>query len=684
MINNFKNIGQSILAQDSYYEANDLIEKRKKFLFHQSLMPYEKQDKNMDVILNGRAICLNFDLEKKQFEFKMSNEELIEENREYFFGFKLGAPKDKKKFLITNNIETFYSALFRESLEYLSDKKSKNISKQWFEDNISEDYKKLLSEIFYNFYTKGKLKVQKGNKKVEDYYLNFNILCEKQREIIQSILTKYKTENKEITINELYNRFLNKYFFNAESKDIKNFSSIFLILINNQHIVNYENGKYRNDYINTCYYDLIERFFTEKSKKNKQCHICKNSTDVIQDIPLSMKFYGTTNVLNFENVSSSNAYKSFAICNDCLVEVLTGMKFIEHKFDEYMFDMNCYLIPLTETQKQFDYKIYKGIVKVFKTYKSKYKNEIEQLQFALKKANKKDANFDLMFYNSPPGSQLFDILKYISNIELKKLIPKLEMFDEMSEKYLLDKIGKTNNSLTLNDLRYYLFPSFLSHKNPDFNVYGKNLLNFLESFLTDNKINYNNLVSSFIRIFHKRLNRDNVDILSAFKMVLTLKMFSNFKILKKGGIMNKGKFISEISKKEYQEFFDTHSDIYGDNAFRQGLFLLGTVISKIKFAQKGKSSNILKKLNFDGIPSRRIPNMVNQVRDFANIYKKKVYEEPGIWGNILDRLQGIENSKMKPDEIVFYILTGISFVDYLGMKFAYEKTINEVKTNEGE
>ena len=147
--------------------------------------------------------------------------------------------------------------------------------------------------------------------------------------------------------------------------------------------------------------------------------------------------------------------------------------------------------------------------------------------------------------------------------------------------------------------------------------------------------------------------------------------------------MDTGKSITEVLKKEYQDFFDVHIDVYGDNAYKQGLFLLGTVISKIKYAQKEKSSNFLKKLNFEGIPIRRIPSLINQVRDFEEIYKRKVFQEKGIWGNIMDRLQGIEKSGIKPDEVVFYILTGISFEDYLGMKFSYEKKLNE-QINEGE
>ena len=678
MINAFKKVGYSILKNDGYFNTENNTEKRRKLLFHQSLVPFEKKDKKGNKILDGRAICLNFDLDKKEIEFKLSDKELIEENREYFFAFKLGAPKDKKKFLSTNSLDTFYSAIFSETVLYIQDKRKKNKSKEWFEENITYNYKGFLLSIFNDFYINGELLVQKGNKKIEGNYLNYELLKENQKKLFVSVQNEIVEINKKITINEIYNRFLNKLFFDSDSKNISNFPSQFIVLFNNQNILEYNEGKYKNDYINLCYYDLLKRFSVEKGIKNKICHICKKGSKVIQDLPLPMKFYGTTNSLNFEQVSSSNAYKSFAVCEGCLFQVLTGMKYIENKFSEYLFGLNAYLIPIESKENNFNPKLYKGITKILES-KTKYKNEIEQMRDALKKTNRKNLYFNLMFFFHPAGSQQFDILKLISNIELNNLIPKLKMFDEMTKKYKLDSIGNGTNALTLNNLRYYLFPSFLSHKNPDPKVYSKDFVNFLESFLTDNKINYYSLIQKFIAIFKKRLNRNNIDVLSAFKINLAFSVFSKLKLIKVGGSMNTGKSISEVLKNEYQEFFDIHNDVYGDNAYKQGLFLLGTVISKIKYAQKEKSSNFLKKLNFEGIPIRRIPSLINQVRDFEEIYRKKVFHEKGIWGNIMDRLQGIEESGMKPDEVVFYILSGISFEDYLGMKFSLEKKIKENK-----
>ena len=144
--------------------------------------------------------------------------------------------------------------------------------------------------------------------------------------------------------------------------------------------------------------------------------------------------------------------------------------------------------------------------------------------------------------------------------------------------------------------------------------------------------------------------------------------------------MNDGHCVSEIIKQEYKDFFNTHTAVYGDNSYRQGLFLLGTVISRVAYAQRKKgegrkdSSTFLAKINYDGIPARRVDKLVNEVKKYSIIYD--VFKDPGIWGNITDRLQGIETSILKPDEVVFYLLTGISFQDYLGMKSALDKKLS--------
>ena len=153
---------------------------------------------------------------------------------------------------------------------------------------------------------------------------------------------------------------------------------------------------------------------------------------------------------------------------------------------------------------------------------------------------------------------------------------------------------------------------------------------------------------------------------------------------------NTGDTVTEIQNEDYLKFFKAHRTIYENNFHQQGLFLIGTVINSIVSAQRKKpsykdqegvaqgqrrklSSTFMKKLNLSGIPARRVNRLVGEVQNFYQIYNKDIFEGPGIWGNIMDRLQGIEKSSLNPEEIVFYILTGIYFANYIGMKKSMEK-----------
>ena len=93
MINLFKNLGECILRKAGYYNIEDNIEKRKIFLNFQTMVPMPRNED--DRVAN--AISLYFDTKKGTFDFVL-DEQLSIENREYFFAFPVGAPRDKKNF----------------------------------------------------------------------------------------------------------------------------------------------------------------------------------------------------------------------------------------------------------------------------------------------------------------------------------------------------------------------------------------------------------------------------------------------------------------------------------------------------------------------------------------------------------------------------------------------------------
>jgi len=367
------------------------------------------------------------------------------------------------------------------------------------------------------------------------------------------------------------------------------------------------------------------------------------------------------------------------------MKISTGMKFTSTDFKDYLLDNVCYLIPeIDKDERDFDKK-YRRVFKLLRSNKG-YMNDINIIDGLLQQANRKNFMFNLLFFDSPPGSQVFDIIKYISSVGYKNLSEKLKLFDKTNKEYSLNLFGN-NNSIKLYDIRNHLFPTKLSHNKIEPSLFRKDILDLLEAFLHGNSMNYNALITRFMNIYRLKVNRNKINELSPFKMILMLSIFNKIKPLKGVKTMETGSNVTKIQKEEYRKFFKEHHAVYENNSHRQGLFLLGTIINGIVYEQrKGASkkpeggsenkkmkpsSTFLKKLNYNGIPGRRINKLVAEVQNYALIYN--IYEEPGIWGVMMDRLQGIEKSTMKGEEIVFYILTGISFNKYLGLTKNLEK-----------
>lgn len=670
MITNFKTMGRIVLEKEGYYSDIDPVRKRRKFLTFHTLKAAPRKE-GID-----RAICLDFDMDKGKFRFEL-DKELTEESREYFFAFKLGAPKDRKKFLATNNFESFLTQTFSDTLAYLEEKREKN--RLWFEEHIPENYDRLLKELLDRFYIPENKGYRLDETRMDpDQYESF---CRVRTHMME----RQKDREKPIPDDKVYRAFLLEQFREPGKKELP---TIYLVKISGKHILEHPDPEVARAYLNMAYFDLYQRYLSEDAVAGKHCHICGGQTDVMGKLPLPMKFYGTTNSLYFENVKRANAYKSFAACDECLQDVLTGMKFAERNLNRYVFGMSCYLVPeLDGDDHGFQQKLDKA-VSMLQKKGLPYKEDIRFLVNLLKQSEKKrmsSFSFNLLFYFAE--QQAFNILRYISGIQLNDLLHKMQLMDEFTDRYDLHLIGKYGNSLTLGDLRLHLFPSSWSHPKPDFKVFGKGLLDFLDNILSSRRFGYYDIIDRFTGIYRRRFHKKNNDRLAPFKLVGFLTILYQLNLIKEEKGMNEGNWISEITKQEYRDFFTTHAAVYRDNGFRQGLFLLGVVISRIVYEQRKKgegrkdSSTFLAKINFEGIPARRVDKLVNEVRKFAVIYK--IFQEPGIWGNITDRLQGIDNSSLKPDEVVFYILTGISFEDYLGMKRGLDKKLN-TDTNKGD
>ena len=632
MINYFKTLGESILLKDGF--SNDLpeIKKKRKLLNYMTYMPDESKS-------DSRALALCFDTEKEEFWFEL-DKECCQENNEYFFAFQLASAPNATKQLLSfnyNDFSVFYSG---EPFYNLKENKKKI--------PLSDKFKEMVNKIIDIFYIK------------QDKFgmLNPEKLMSKQKEKLsedKDVLTQYKD-------------FIKKEFL--PSKDAK--IPIILVKINGKTIM--EDPDLKDSYI-----EVVWNTFMKSEKKNfiqAKCYLCAQNKAVVKEVNFPfMKFYGTANGLFFENLKDSNAHKSFAVCEDCNNEVLVGMSFTERKLRDRIFGIDVLIIPKLETvQPDFQKKNWKNVVKLLKHEKANDFDSLAEVKKLLNTAEKENCSFDMLFYEKIKAN--FAVLKLIADVEYRDLLKKMSLFEDVNEEYDF----KYPYTVDWKFIRYALFPKPPKAKEPK--IYRKEFLELLSSFINGNSVDYADLINKFTDIWQDGFNNDKNTLnywLSPLKMNFVLGIFNKTSNLS-GVTKMEGNALTKITNDRYNEFFEKHAEIYGNNYFRQGLFLLGTVINGILYKQKGKSSNFLQKLNFKGILPRRIPELTASVLEYAKIYN--VYEEAGIWGNIFDRIQGIENSKLSPSEVLFYILSGISFSKYEGFIKGTETEENQKGEND--
>lgn len=116
---------------------------------------------------------------------------------------------------------------------------------------------------------------------------------------------------------------------------------------------------------------------------------------------------------------------------------------------------------------------------------------------------------------------------------------------------------------------------------------------------------------------------------------------------------------SEDSTNEYQQKINTFFQQMSYRADQKAMFYLGRMLSSVAYIQKDKSKNVLEKVNFSGMDKAQILRLRNSLIEKAKQYKEvsKVIFADSEFNNYFD----FNNWNMKPEEAVFFILSGYSF-----------------------
>lgn len=672
MILNYLSIGDLAIKERSITETNS-IEYKRYILNHfcSELNEYQKTDQQGNVGI-GRLLTLNLDTRKQEAEFSLANQ-LTPSAAADVMLFKKPAPNDPSIFGVTNSL---FSIVTFELWHTLNNETYRQIN--WTRPQKSSEFKTFLDkirDIFFNPIKTG-------------YLINKEKVIDSQKERFPQPINddSYKGVDKDKDFNKILAKQLDDYHkktLQSLYSDNQGFAiSVDGILLHK--------GEFGVEYIDFLYYRIIEANYLKKINGN--CHICSSQGMIGESVSLRHKFYGTTNPLFFDNVSNTKTYTSFGICKECDIKLVVGMTYAMNRLKFNILDLSCLVLPVLNYKSGLiDESDLRAIERVL-NYKQGRRESIQSDIQALFKLSQKCKTYSMVFFHKEPKKQEFKIIGLITNLAYADVAKKTEDLENICEDSKLYMIGQYS-ALTLKGLRMQIIPSARSHKiktDGEYASTARSISKLVSDYLKNRSFIYQRLITDFVEIWsHIEYNNKVTFVdheIAAFIFTLYLKHLYNFNQLKGVKTMEQEqKTITQLDSKKhvkYIEYFENHGYLFMEaenGCIFRGLFLLGVFIGMIENAEykKTKKKTFSNRINFKGISPRRILGLYDTVEEYLKI--RDVWVDNQLMAHCNECLLGIDSSNLMPQEVVFYILAGKAFENYLGIIYSKEHEETENK-----
>lgn len=619
-----------------------------KVLFSKTINPVmNSHDKNK----NYYEVIMNFNTQNNTIELKLGKE-LSKENRELFYGFQ-PSRRGKRIFFSTNNLYYFIQTI-PDIIDYYA--KEKKYIKNTEE---IEQFVEYLNKVKETFYT-------------EDDILNINRLKNSQK---KKIFEKQDFKETKKNIQKVLEKYVENYILgDIKLKDI----SICTLTFDEKRIME---TKYSKGYQQILKYNQFYRYLEEEKYKNKICSCCGKEKDVTPkiDYPEVLKLYVITgkNFFYGRRDNKTKRYKHFSLCEECYINTYLGSDIIINNW-RYNFlgdyDLRYLLIPKNVGTVD-DYK--ERLDEVGSYFEESYNlnEQMEELEDLKEEAYLNDLLIDFLFYRMNPqgtGIEIEQTFTDVSFNRIKQLIDSLSMINDSHH-----GIGKRGSYEV--DLSFPYHKIFRTKAGRTYTILKKELLGFYKTVLNDGILSYRFILQRFMRMFKwqmKDKSRKENAIWSVYDMQLFLTWVSEVCELRGGfRLESNNKMYFDVGYPKIDDFFRVHKATYS-NTDRQALFFLGILIDEILRQQQDKTSNFMSKLKYEGLKKRDITKLISHVTEYLNIYKPTLNGNRvslfklnrKIYGLMMDRMQGLEESNLTKDENLFYILSGISFAKNVNYK----------------
>jgi CRISPR-associated protein Cas8b/Csh1 subtype I-B len=699
MILNYRNIGRQLIEKEGGQDKNSTEFKRYVLqYFCSDLREYVTIDKKTEEPKIGRLLELNFDTGKKTAHFS-AEKQLYPDSQnataKEMMLFKKPAPNDPNLFGVTNSIN--YILCF-DLWNSMDEKTMKEVA--WVRPQKAYGFKAYLELIRDTFFEPTRT----------GYILNKDRIFYSQAEgFPQPSKDERYTEKLS---NSQYNALLKNDFKKYHKETLSSFfderQGVALTIDGNF----LHQGEYGIEYIDFIYHRIIESKYDDKLKGT--CHLCSKETSIGKDTSLRQKFYGSTNPLYFDGARKNRTYTSFGICKDCDLELTVGMSHATNELLHQIIGLTCIVLPTTNKRTgMVEPPELKAIERVLNSGRHRRDTITKDID-TLIRLSKKSPDFSMLFYHKEPLKQEFVVIKLIENVNYKHLADKTQDLEEMCKDYSLYKISDYLD-LSLTGLRMMILPTKRSHKIKDYKVVAKQIAQLVADYIYGVAMDYKNLILRFIDVW-SRIEYDNQPTyqdhdLAAFVLTLYLKHLNNYNQLKGVKTMEKERNLTTQldpkAHKDYLNYLNNHAYLFYEaenSQYHRGLFLLGVLIGKIERAEwdKNKEKTFCNRLNFRGISPRKVQSLYGTVAEYLKIRdvlkakaknqdpskeqeaeKQTKYNDAWSVEQLLayctESLIGIETTDLLPQEVVFYILAGRSYENYLPIYY-YR---NKEQTNTG-
>jgi CRISPR-associated protein Csh1 len=428
-----------------------------------------------------------------------------------------------------------------------------------------------------------------------------------------------------------------------------------------------ENGeiKYLGDY--QVFKDLLINSVKEDYRQIMQvkhiCSVCGEVKDEVYGDAIPFAFY-TLDKPGYiaGGFYKGNAWKNAPICQECMLKIKEGKKFLDEKLKSTMGGQQYYLIP------KFILGV-KGIEEIVDTFFNYFEHRDDLLtQKTLERISENEKEIleelgklkDVLTYNflffTADNPQVFKINLLVEDILPSRINAIFEAKKRSENKEIFRNVKVKKNKYDNVEFRFDILKQFIPSTKTFFEIIDKTFRGIT--------IDKNLLFSLF-------LNRIRQSFISeAYLKPLVLQAFVSFLFFKELGILpknedfkNGGEVMSELKEKA-EGFFKDFSDTFYTPAHK-AVFLLGVLAQKllnIQFSERG-STPFRKNLKGLKMKEEDFKSLLTKIQNKLEEYKKNYYRS-------LETLiseyfvEAGKNWNFNTDELNFYFVLGMNLEDF--------------------